>query len=414
MKGVYIQNNSPYYWLRYYDKLEHDPTRKRKSVNTKIKITPADKQKVQARINGEKVELQGTPELRKLLKSFKGGLAERDIQAKSGVKLRKELKLSEGYEEFKKIRSVPGSKKELKKKTVINYNLAVKHMINACGNKKIYKYTAQKDYVDLLNYFQNMKVGAKKVKKKDGTVEIVYRNLSTNSRSIYTRSLKSLWNYFVEQNYAAKNIIEPVDYEEKDPAPIPAEEIYTIVDYFKDGKDYPHHYWIIAFMLYTGCRPSSAMVQMKEDIDFKRKIITIRNVKVGKRKRKEFYKFPLYSELANLLKEMGVKQGDTGRLFDMYQVVPENYTWPLSFWKRRIRWLKLAKLISAEYTLKQLRPTFISFLINILKMDIYTVYKLADHANIKVTDKHYISFKLKNAREDLDEITLDSFLDQDY
>ncbi|MBU1095795.1 MAG: tyrosine-type recombinase/integrase [Bacteroidetes bacterium] len=410
MKGVYIQNNSPYYWLRYYDKLEHNPTRKRKSVNTKIKVTPSDKQKLAGRKTGEKLELQGTPELRKLLKSFKVGLAERDIQARSGVKLRKDLKLSEGYQEFKQARSVPGSKRELKLKTFENYNIAVDHMIASCGDKKIYKYTAQRDYVDLLNYFENRKIGGKKIKNKEGKDETIYKSMSINTRSIYTRSLRTLWKYFVEQNHAAVNIIEPVEAEDKDPEPIPIGEVYTILNQFDDDDEYPHHFWIIAFMLLTGCRPSSAIVQRKEDINFKSKVITIRNVKSGKRKKKEYYKFPLYWALEDLIKSMGVKQGDTGRLFDMYSVVPANYTWPLSFWKRKVHFLKLGKYISDEYTLKQLRPTFISFLINVLKMDIYTVYKLADHANIKVTDKHYVSFKLDNARDELNEITLDSFL----
>lgn len=414
MNGIYTQPKSPYYWLRYYDKFEPEPSRKRKSVNTKIQITPADKRRLEsARQNGQKVDLQGTPELKKLLKEFKSGLAERDIQLKSGVKLRKDLKLSEGYAEFKKARTVPGSKKELKKKTLINYDIAVAHMIQACGDKKIYKYTDKKDYVDLLHYFENLKIKGKKIIKKDKTVDYEYRNMSTNSRSIYTRALQSLWNYFVEEKHASKNIIEPVDSEETDPNPIPPDEMYSIVSYLREVKEYPHQYWIVYFMLLTGCRPSSAIVQLKEDIDFKGKKITIRNVKAGKRKKKLFYRFPLYKELEKLIREMGVKEGDKGRLFDMYQVVPENYTWPLSFWDRRIKLLKTAKSISDMYTLKQIRPTFISFLINILKMNIYVVYKLADHANIKITDKHYVDFKLNSARRELDDISLDSFLEEE-
>lgn len=386
MKGIYLQQNSPYYWLRYYDKLEQNPSRKRKSVNTKIPITPADKRRA-----NQKQKLEGTPELRRLVKSFKTGLAERDIQFRSGVKLKKDLKLSEGYEEFKTSRIVPGSKKELKLKTLDNYKIAVDHFINSSGNKLIYKYTAQKDYVALLNYFETKK-------------------LSINSRSIYTRSLRSLWNYFVKQNYTLTNFIEPVDPEDKDPAPIPTDEMYLILEYFKQDKKYPHHYWIVAFMLLTGCRPSSAIMQLKEDIDFKRKYITIRNIKSGRKKRKEFYRFPLYSALQDLIKEMKTKSGDAGRLFDMYSVVPQNYTWPLSFWKRGIKFLKTADKISDEYTLKQIRPTLASFLINILKMDIYTVKKLLDHSDVKVTDKHYIDFDVNAIRKELDDVNLEQLL----
>ncbi|MCF8242005.1 MAG: hypothetical protein K9J16_11515 [Melioribacteraceae bacterium] len=61
--------------------------------------------------------------------------------------------------------------------------------------------------------------------------------------------------------------------------------------------------------------------------------------------------------------------------------------------------------------MKQIRSTFISFLINLLKMDIYVVYMLVDHADIKITDKHYIDFNVNNARKKLDDITLENFLE---
>ncbi|MEM3091528.1 MAG: tyrosine-type recombinase/integrase [Candidatus Pacearchaeota archaeon] len=381
MKGIYIQKNSPYYWLRYYDKLETDPSRKRKSVNTKIPVTEADRKRYE---KGEK--LVGTQQLRNLVREFKAGLAERDLQAKSGVRLKKQLLLSDALKEFAEIRTIPGIKKFLKQKTLENYNIAVNHFINACGDKYIYKYN-DKDYYKLLFYFE---------KKK----------LSKNSRSIYTRTLHSLWKYFVDKKYVSKNIIEPIDSEEKDPNPILFEDMYTIIQSFKEDTKYPHHYWLIYFMLLTGCRPSSAMVQMKEDIDFKRKQIIIRNIKAGELKGKPYYRFPLYKELENLLIVMNVSPGDKGRLFPMYKINPRNYTYPLSFWERKINTLYNEGKIEKRYTLKQIRSTTASFLINILKMDIFTVKKLLDHANIQITDKNYIDYNVNVARKDLDKFTL--------
>lgn len=383
MKGVYIQKQSPYYWLRYYDKLEPEPSRRRKSINTKIPVTAADRKRYE---NGER--LIGTPELRRLVQEFRAGLVERDLQAKSGVKLKKKLLFSEGYKEFKNIKSVPGSPDYIKEKTIINYNIAVNHFINACGDKYIYKYN-DKDYYKLLYYFEE-------------------KNLSNNSRSIYTRSLHALWNYFIHKKYAQQNIIKASPSEEKDPNPILFEDMYTILQSLKQDKKYPHHYWLIYFMLLTGCRPSSALLQMKEDIDFKRKIITIKNVKAGERKGKPYYRFPLYNELENLLKEMGVNHGDSGRLFYMFKINPKNYIYPLSFWKRKINSLYNERKIEKRYTLKQIRSTTASFLINVLKMDIYTVKKLLDHANIQVTDKNYVDFNINIAREELNKITLES------
>jgi integrase len=223
-----------------------------------------------------------------------------------------------------------------------------------------------------------------------------------------------LWNFFIKKLYTNKNIIESLDPEEKDPAPIPYEDMYTIIKSLREDITYPHHYWIVYFMLLTGCRPSSAIVQEKQDIDFKRKQITIRNIKAGERKNKSYYRFPLYRELELLLKEMKVKQGDTGRLFDMYTVADGNYTWSLSFWKRKIKSLVLSKKISKQYTLKQIRPTLASFLINFLNMDIFSVKKLLDHANIKVTDKYYVDFNVNKTRKDLDAITIEGFLNSEF
>jgi integrase len=410
MKGIYVRSDSPYYWLRYYDKLEQDPAKKRKSLVTKIEVTPADRKRYQeSKQKKLKPKYQGNSDLREFTNGFKRGLNEKYIGVKTGVKILRDLTLSEGYAEFKKARTVPGMKKQLKDKTLLGYDHAVDHMIKACTDKKIYKYT-DKDYEKLLFYFDELKVPAGRKKNKEGELETIYKQLSINTRSIYTRSLRSLWNYFIGKNYAAKNIILPLDEEEKDPDPIPHEEMYSIIQYFKEDEDYPHHYWIIYFMLLTGCRPSSAMVQLKEDIFIKRKVIRIRNVK-SERKKKKAYLFPLYSELKKLLVEdMGVKEGDSGRLFHMYKEVPALYTSPLSFWERAMKFLTKAKKISRPYKLKQLRPTFFSFLINVLKMKIYTVYKLADHADIKITDKHYVDFKLDSVRRELDDFSMEDYL----
>ncbi len=192
MSGIYTQNNSPYYWLRYYNKFEEDPKKKRKSINTKIAVTEADKKRViDARRREEKVKLIGTPALKKLKREFDRGLAEWAIMSNTGIKLKKDLKLSEGYEKFKESRSIPGMKNYLKQKTLTTYSLAVDHFIICLNDKWIYQYT-EDDYAKLLFYFEE-------------------KGLSINSRSIYTRSLKTLWKWFNEQSYTKKNIITAIE-----------------------------------------------------------------------------------------------------------------------------------------------------------------------------------------------------------
>ncbi len=411
MKGIILVKGSPFYWFRYYDKLEINPQKRAKKHNTKISATAQDIKRWQNKKPGEKVKLVGTPEVRETLRKLKQALSERRFEDESGGIIKHPVTLSQGFEEFKKVRTVPGSKGELKPKTIIGYKLAVDLMKEACSDKYIYKYTGKEDYAALLRFFETRKFAGRKTKDADGNISsIEYKTMQRNTRSIYTRSLRSLWAFFVKQEYTGSNIIEPVEAEDKDPNPINLVDLGTILDYFKNDTDYPHHYWFIYFMTLTACRPSSAIMCRKEDIDFGLKQITIPNIKTGKRKKKPFYRFPLYAELERLLVEMSITQGDTGRLFEQFAVVEDNYTWPLNFWDRAIAKLREKGKISKPYTLKQIRPTFISFLVNALKMDIYTVYKLADHADIKVTDKSYVDFRLNSARKILDAVTYESIV----
>ncbi len=392
MRGVYIQKNSPYYWIRFYNKFEEDPRKRRKSFNTKIPVTPSDRKRAEeAHKKGNKAKLIGNAEIRKFVREFQQGWVEWSLKKGAGFSLKKDIKLSEGFEEFKVKRSIPGSKKLLTKKTLRNYELAVTHMINACGDKYIFKYK-ETDYVKLLYYFEE-------------------RELSTNARANYTRSLHAVWNFFLDKKYTLQNIIEVIPPEEKDPEPIPVDELRSILNYFRRDEKFPHHFWIIYFLLLTGARPSSAMSQLKEDIDFKKKIISIPNIKTGKRKGKLKYKFPLYKELEKLIREIGVEEGDTGRLFDMFALIPDNYTWPLSFWRRGINFLFIGGVLSKKYTVKQLRSTTASFLINELKLPIFTVKRLLDHSNIKVTDKHYVDLSISKIRKEMDVLTYDDFID---
>lgn len=389
IKGIYIRQGSPFYWLRYYDKLEPAQSKRRKSLNTKIEVTPGDWIR-----HRQGLKIQGNNQIREFVKGFRLGLNEQYIKQKTGIRILRELKLSDGLDEFKRVRSIPGKNDYLKPRTLESYQAAVDHFINATSDKPLTRYKDD-DYNTLLTYFS-------------------LKDLSVNTISIYTRALSALWNYFLDKKYVISNIIEATEEEDKDPDPIPSDEMYKIINYFREDKDqkrFPHHYWIVYFMLLTGCRPSSAIVQSKDDIDIKGKIITIKNIKTGKRKKKNYYRFPLYNELEMLIAEILPAAENSDRLFNAYSITPDNYTRPLIFWKRAMVKLKDDKIISRRYKLKQIRPTFISFLINILRMDIYKVYKLADHADIKITDKHYINFRLSLVRKELDDISLEDFRD---
>lgn len=74
----------------------------------------------------------------------------------------------------------------------------------------------------------------------------------------------------------------------------------------------------------------------------------------------------------------------------------------------------MSEKISKQYTLKQIKPTLASFLINFLNMDVFSVKKLLDHAYIKVTVKYYVDFNINKTRKDLDAITIEGFLNSKF
>lgn len=400
--GVYTQKNSPYYWIRIYDKLEEDKKKRAKSINSKIFITPGDLKRIaEAKANGTKPVLRGNEEIRTLAESLRKELNLRFIEMTARVKLGRMVLLSEALEMFIINRSIPGKTQQLQPKTIHSYKVAVRYFIEACGDREPHRYT-KKDFHDLLFHFEKAKVINPSPKKlRPGEVAPPAKSLATTTRAIYVRTLKALWNQLKKDGIVYNQIFETIKDVHRDPETIPLDEMDIIFDHLKEGG-HSASYRIVRFLFLTGCRVSSAMVQLKEDIDFKTRLIRIVNVKTGMRKGSEYYQFPIYRELEELLLEMDVKPGDTGRLFGHFALVPESYSTPLSFWKRAINTLVKSGKIRRHYTLKMIRSTAASRFINEMGLDIFQVKKLMDHSDIRVTEKNYVSFELDNIRKKID------------
>jgi len=375
MAFLTYHKNSPYYLIRYYDKNIPDPKKKRVTTSTKILITKSDLERIK-NSNGKKVKLLGNREVNSLLRRIEEGLIERNLKFKSNIIFRHQKTLSQGFEIFKREKTVPGDSEALKPGTMVIYRLAKDHFVNVCGDKYIDRYTKESDYYDLLGYFEA-------------------KDMGMQSRGIYTRALKSLWNYFISKGFASENIIKPIKAEDNDPQPIPINEMRLILNHFKKNSSNQYHF--IKLVLLTGTRPSSMMVQRKEWIDLKKKEMKILNVKA--RKKKKMYKFPIYPELMELLEEIDIN--GEGRLFECYTIGKTSYVESLKFWSRTMKLLKKEKAISKRYLMRQLRPTFASYLVNELNIDISTVKELLNHTDIKITDQHYVSKNIAIIREKL-------------
>lgn len=362
MASIYTQKNSPYYWIRYYDILEHEPSRKRKSLNSKIPITPADQRRIEeAKKKGDKPELQGTPELKKRLREFKTGLAERNMQAKSGVKLIKRLNLSEIVKEY--IINNP----QLKKSSIEMYNYSVAKFIESQGDKQIHQYSKK-------HYFN--------------FVEWMKQNIpNETSQSTLSKHLSVIFNYAKKNNYVIDTIVKILKAPPGIPEPIPQKDLEVILNFYRnkiqnletskvnfEKSDIEEQRLIVELMYYTGMRQSSILKLNWENISLDQRVIVVRNVK-GKRD----FIFPIHDRLFHLLEKIESKDGSLIKRTDTR----------LSFWDRDLKKLLKNKKIKKKYQMYQLRDTFASTCAN-AQIDISVVQDLLSHSNINITKNNYL------------------------
>ncbi|KAF0139678.1 MAG: hypothetical protein FD122_3083 [Stygiobacter sp.] len=56
-------------------------------------------------------------------------------------------------------------------------------------------------------------------------------------------------------------------------------------------------------------------------------------------------------------------------------------------------------------------PIAASYMINVLKMKALIVKQILDHSDMKITERHYVRLNLKGIREELDEFSIDDFIE---
>ncbi len=341
--SYYKRKDSPYFYLRIYksESVEADPRKRRVSKSTKFPTTRA----------GEKL-------VKDYVKKINAKLVEKEHQTIFGISPTKKLLLSEGLTDFIE------NKPNLAKQTIRAYNLATKHFIEALGNKNIAAYT-NRECTKFIRY-------------------MIEKDHSKSTQAIFTRHLSAMWNYFVSENFAEKNIISVQTSNKTNAEFIPKKDIDVIMNYFKNRN--LAHYNFAMFLLLTGMRPSSAIVALWENIYWEEGYIQVCNVKA-----KRDFLFPLYGELEKLLKEIGLKK--KGKIF--------NYSHAPSFFKKATNILIKEDKISKRYTLYQLRNSFASYLANKgVSRDI--IQHLLDHSDSKITDKHYITYKINTYRKEIE------------
>ena len=365
MPGVFIRDDSPYYWILYYDKFEPVPSRRKKRVSSKIEVTEADLQrffrwKESGSIIKDRPKVQGNNETKELVKRITAGLVEKEFLEKSGINLKPRIFLSEGYQEFINLHP------EYAENTLKAKKLAIEHLIKVVGDKHISNYNDY-DYSKLIEYFRK-------------------KGFSQSGMSIQTSHLSPIFNYFVKKKYINENIIKVIPASKGTPKPLTDKELQGILKYY-EAKSIDYHYHLIYFLVLTGMRISSALAQRWEMINFPNKTMSVINVKA---KRKVFY-FPLYAELENLLRSMNPQK--SGRLFHQFEEtgVPK-------FFQRDMNLLFERGAIGNKYTFHNLRDTFATMLAN-KNIDRSIVKELLDHSNVSVTSEFYTQVAAKTLKD---------------
>lgn len=266
--------------------------------------------------------------------------------------------LSDAVKEFIQIKPFAQSTKDI-------YNRAAEHFINATSDKFASEYSTR-DYIKLLSYFRQKK-------------------LSQNSQSIYTRTLHSLWKYFIKERLAQENIIEVIRYKDSVIQSIDAATVQKILDGLKKNVD---HYAFVFLLVNTGMRVSTLLDLHWEDIDWKRKIIVLRNIKV----KGQPFTIPLIPKFTKIFKQLGIKE--TGKVF--------NYKDRFStrFYNRIQEDLKLKK----RYGIHKLKHTFISEAIR--QGTPLEILSELTNTSIRTLKKHYANISRQHLAKELQRIKI--------
>jgi len=292
---------------------------------------------------------------------------------------KKYIKLSDATKEFL-------AYKNYKPSTRTIYNLAKDHLIEAAGDKFTRDYT-NGDYIKLVSHFNRARLSYSKEKLNQNKVKLNQNvvNLSQNSRSIYTRTLHSLFNYFVKQGYCEQNIIEVIRYQEKVVESIPPNIIKKIINELSDN---PMQQAFVYMAVHTGMRESTLLDLHWDDVDWKRNLITLRNIKV----KGTAFTIPLIPKFKKLFRSLGVKK--SGKIF------PWKDRHSTKFFRRVQDDLKLKRI----YGIHKLKHTFISE--SIMQGISIEVLSELTNTTIRTLKKHYTNINKTYLGKELERLQI--------
>lgn len=255
--------------------------------------------------------------------------------------------------------------KPFRQSTKTIYQKAGKYFTTAAGDKYVNEYSIR-DYIKIISHFNRM-------------------GLSQNSQSIYTRQLHALWNYFIKIKLTEENIIEIIRPQVSVIRSIDANTLIKILNGLKKNK---LHYAFVFMLVNTGVRVSTLVELHWEDIDWKRKLIILRNVKVMGTP----FTIPLVKKFRDLFKEIGIKK--TGKVF------PYKDVWSTKFFNKVQEKLKLKD----RYGIHRLKHTFIS---ESIKQGVpIEILSELTNTSLRTLKRHYANISREHLSRELQRIKI--------
>ncbi|MGE5433074.1 MAG: tyrosine-type recombinase/integrase [Syntrophomonadaceae bacterium] len=284
------------------------------------------------------------------------------------------LKVSEGFKRFLEKREEKNEK--IAPKTLEAYNLGLMKLYEAIGDTYVHTVTpaVNKSLKDTFDKAES----------------------SLNTRSVYTRALHSLFEFFVSEGITKQNPINALPVIKKRPKAIQLKEIRRMLGYLKEREEYYHTdnrkqsfrqaYDLIKFLALSGFRINEADSLDWTDIDMENRLILVVHNK--KENREDLY-FPIHKELYEHLLSMNPKP--EGKVFDAFQD------------KRSIRsiWETMNEKLGMDYNIHQLRKTTATVLSNGAVSHL-TVQNFIRHKSFQTTLDSYAEAKAKAMRDEIE------------
>jgi integrase/recombinase XerD len=312
------------------------------------------------RTTSESTGFIANPENIKLAKAYREQKL-KELQSLTFIPITQFITIQDAMKEFL-------SKKEYAPSTSKLLQLAVDDFIKVNGNMIITNITDVED---------------SKLKKY-----WIDNDFKKNTRSIYSRALYAMFNYFVKLGIMQKNPIVRASMENIEVKIIPQKDLDEILEYLE--KENKEGYYLIKFLYYTGLRISEAISLKWNDISLEEATMRFWN-----QKSKRYDKRPLLEQAIELLYEIKMNTPKREKVF-LYtnKSCLFFYRAQARLWGERDKKGNLKKQILRRYHLHQLRKTFITKLV-MSGVAITDTQVFSGHKDARTTTRYYVEYHHK-------------------